>query len=67
MDMMAVWQFVLLFALLVPAILFLLTQQNTLKTVRVENRMLPSGLVWLQLIPLFGQVWQFYRPLSRLY
>lgn len=44
---------------MIPAILFLLTQQNTLKAIRVENRLMRPGLVWLQLIPIFGQIWQF--------
>jgi hypothetical protein len=53
-------QLILLLAFLIPAILFLLTQQNALKAVRPENRRMRPGLVWLQLIPLFGQVWQFF-------
>lgn len=52
-------QIILLAAFLIPAILFLLTQQNTLKVIRPENRSLAPGLVWLQLIPLLGQIWQF--------
>jgi hypothetical protein len=58
-------QLLLLLALLVPALLFLLTQQNTLKLIRPENRQMAPGLVWLQLIPVFGQVWQFF-VISRL-
>lgn len=46
------------FALL-PAIFFFLTQQNTLKNVRVQNRTLSPGQVWLQLIPIFNIIWQF--------
>jgi hypothetical protein len=53
-------QLVLLLCILIPAILFLLTQQNTLKQIRPENRSLAPGSVWLQLIPLVGQVWQFF-------
>jgi hypothetical protein len=53
-------QLVLLAVLLIPAILFLLTQQNTLKAIRPENRSLAPGLVWLQLIPIVGQIWQFF-------
>jgi hypothetical protein len=49
----------LLLLFVVPAILFVLTQQNTLKAIRPENRLLRPGLVWLQFIPVFGQVWQF--------
>ena len=50
---------VLILAFIVPAILFVLTQYNTLKAIRPENRLLAPGLVWLEFIPLFGQVWQF--------
>lgn len=52
-------QLILLAGLLIPAVLFLLTQHNTLKVIRPENRSLAPGLVWLQLIPLLGQIWQF--------
>ena len=44
---------------IVPFILFLLHQQNTLKNVQAHNRTMAPGQVWLQLIPLFGMVWQF--------
>lgn len=44
---------------LIPAIFYLLTQQNTLKAIRHENRFMSPGEVWLQLIPLFGIVWAF--------
>jgi quinol-cytochrome oxidoreductase complex cytochrome b subunit len=54
-----VLQLVLLLAFLILAILFLLTEQNTLKRIKPENRSMRPGLVWLQIIPLFGQVWQF--------
>ncbi|GGA83584.1 hypothetical protein [Puia dinghuensis] len=53
-------QIVLLFPFLILGVLFLLTQQNTLKSVKAENRLMHPGLVWLQLIPLFGQLWQFF-------
>jgi hypothetical protein len=52
-------QLALLAAFLIPAILFTLTQQNTLKIVSSENRELRPGLVWLQLIPLFSYYWVF--------
>lgn len=52
-------QLVLLALALIPAILFLLTEFNTLKLVRPENRTLQPGWIWLQLIPLVGQLWQF--------
>ena len=49
----------LLAAFLIPAILFLITEQNTLKRIRKENRLLAPGWVWLQIIPFLGQIWQF--------
>jgi hypothetical protein len=56
----AALQLLLLAAVLIPAIFFLLTQQHTLKLIRPENRRMAPGLVWLQLIPVVGQVWQFF-------
>ena len=56
---LAIYQLVLLVVVLIPAIFFLLTQQNTLKAIRPENRLMQPGLVWLQFIPFVGQVWQF--------
>ena len=53
-------QIILLLVFVVIAVLFLLTQQNTLKAVKPENRLMQPGLVWLQLIPLLGQIWQFF-------
>jgi hypothetical protein len=52
-------QLLLLIPFIAVAILFLLSQQRTLALVRPENRRMPPGQVWLQLIPLFGLVWQF--------
>jgi hypothetical protein len=52
-------QIILAAGLLILAILFLLTEFNTLRYIRPENRLMQPGWVWLQLIPLFGQVWQF--------
>ena len=40
-------------------VLFLLNQQNTLKAIQPENRLIRPGEVWLQLIPFFSIVWQF--------
>lgn len=54
------FQFILLGVFLIIAILFLLTQQNTLRTIGAGNRLMRPGQVWLQLIPFFGQVWQFF-------
>jgi hypothetical protein len=52
-------QLALLLAFVIPAILFFLAQQNTLKVISPENREMSPGSVWLQLIPVFGMVWQF--------
>src|ERR1700722_16043411 len=52
-------QIILLLVFIGIVVLFLLTQQNTLKAVRRENRLMRPGLVWLQLIPVLGQIWQF--------
>ncbi len=49
----------LLFLYLIPKIFYLLTLQNTLKKISIENRKMPPGQVWLNLIPLFSLVWQF--------
>jgi len=52
--------FVFLILYYVPKIFFLITQQNLLKAIKPENRMLEPGLVWLQLVPVFALGWQFY-------
>lgn len=49
----------LLLAFVIPGILFILAQQNTLQVISPENRKISPGSVWLQLIPVFGLVWQF--------
>ena len=50
----------LIFAItLLPIIFFLLTLHRTFDEVSAENRLMPSGQVWLILIPLFGMIWQF--------
>jgi hypothetical protein len=51
--------FLLLGLFIIPTIFFLITQQNTLKAIQVQNRTMSPGEVWLQLIPLFNLVWQF--------
>ena len=50
----------LLFVFIFLAVLFLLTQYNTLKAIKPENRLMPPGQVWIQLIPILGQIWQFF-------
>ncbi len=44
---------------LIPGIFFLITLQNTLKAISMENRRMPPGNVWLLFIPVFNIVWQF--------
>ncbi len=46
-------------AFLIPVIFYFLDLQNTLKEVRVENRKMKPGQVWLLLIPLFSIYWLF--------
>jgi len=53
-------QIFLLLVFIIPAILFLVTQQNTLKAIQPENRSMSPGQVWLQMIPLFGLIWQYF-------
>jgi hypothetical protein len=53
------YQIALLLAFIIPAILFVLAQHKTLKVISRENREMSPRAVWLQLIPVFGLVWQF--------
>lgn len=50
---------VVLLLLCIPGILFLITLQNTLKTIEQENRTMKPQHVWLLLIPLFNWIWMF--------
>lgn len=50
---------IFLAVLSIPAILFCLSIQNTLKAIKSNNRKLPAYAGWLLLIPLFSTVWQF--------
>jgi hypothetical protein len=45
--------------LLIPMIFFLLTLQKALMRVAPERRTMNPPMVWLDLIPLFGIVWNF--------
>lgn len=51
-------QILLFLAFVIPYCLFLLTQQNTLKALG-QYRLMEPGMVWLQLIPVIGVIWQF--------
>lgn len=44
---------------LVAYILFLVAQQNTLRSIKPHNQKMSPGQVWLQLVPGFNFVWQF--------
>lgn len=46
--------------LLLPQIFFLITLQNTIKEVSIENRTIQPIQVWLTFIPLFGIFWHFF-------
>lgn len=60
-DEGAVLIFIVIVAVgLVAAIFFLLTLQNCLKKIKMENREMSPGLVWLNLIPIFSLGWTFY-------
>ncbi len=52
-------QIALLLAFVIPAILFFIAQQRVLQVISPENREMSPGSVWLQLIPVFGMIWQF--------
>lgn len=43
----------------IPVIFYLITLQKALSRCSLQNRTLSSGLVWLQLIPVFNLVWHF--------
>jgi hypothetical protein len=47
-------------ALFLPTIFFLLTQQRALSKCSPANQTMSPGLVWLQIIPFFGFIWQFF-------
>jgi len=65
MDLMTPDIYVIVFfgvfflGLIAVAIFFLIEQQNILKAIQPQNRLMRPGEVWLQLIPIFGLVWQF--------
>ena len=46
-------------SIIIPAILFLVEQQRTLKAISPANREMSPGEVWFQLIPVFNLYWQF--------
>ena len=46
---------------LIIKILYLITLQRTMEKVKPENREMTPGQVWLEIIPFFGLVWQFFN------
>ena len=57
--------FFIIFAILIlPMVFFLLTQQRALSKCSPANRTMTPGLVWLQIIPFFGFIWQFFVVLA---
>lgn len=44
---------------LIPYIFFIRTQYSILQAIQPENRLMNPIEVWLQLIPVFGLIWQF--------
>jgi hypothetical protein len=52
--------FIFLAVLILPTIFFLLTLQRALSKCSPINRTMSPGLVWLQIIPFFGFIWQFF-------
>jgi hypothetical protein len=56
--------FVFLAIVLVVMVFYLLTLQKALNRCSPENRAMAPGMVWLQLIPVFGLVWQFFNVIN---
>jgi len=52
--------FVVILVALIPLIFYLIMLQNTLHLVSPELRKMPPGQVWLQIIPVFGIIWEFF-------
>jgi len=52
--------FVIFAILILPMVFFLLTLQRALSKCSPANRTMSPGLVWLQIIPFFGFIWQFF-------
>lgn len=46
--------------MLLPKIFFLITLQTTFQQVKPENRKMEPALVWLDLIPVFNLIWNFF-------
>jgi hypothetical protein len=46
--------------LFVPAIFYVRTLKRALERCSLESRTMSPGKVWLLLVPLFGEIWQFF-------
>ncbi|MBE7171175.1 MAG: hypothetical protein INR73_11325 [Williamsia sp.] len=55
----AEWIIISVVLLIITGIFYLITLQATFDAISPENREMPSGNVWLLLIPLFGLYWHF--------
>jgi hypothetical protein len=55
---------VTLAVLLLIMVFYLLTLQKALTRCAPENRAMAPGMVWLQIIPLLGMVWQFFNVIN---
>ncbi len=65
MGMSFVAFFFIIFAILIlPMVFFLLAQQRALSKCSPANRTMTPGLVWLQIVPFFGFIWQFFVVLA---
>lgn len=54
-----IYQLLFLLLYYIPFVCFLVTLQNTLKSISTENRKMKPTDVWFSIIPLFGIAWQF--------
>lgn len=55
---------VVMLGLVALEIFFLLSMQKALNRCSPSNRTMEPGMVWLQLIPVFGMVWSFFVVLK---
>ncbi len=55
----SVLQFGFLFLFIGIFVLYYFTQYNLLKNIQPQNRLMPAGNVFLQLIPIFGSIYAF--------
>ena len=57
--------FLILFAaLILPTVFYLLTLQRALQKCSPKNRSQSPGLVWLEIVPFLGFIWQFVNVLA---